>query len=324
MPVTPDVASRPVIGIMIDDQAGARPQAGLSQASVVWQAPAEGGIPRYMALFQDSYPDLVGPVRSSRYYFIAWAAEWRAMYVHVGGSPQALALLQSTSGRGAAVYNADEYRWGGRYLYRATNRLAPHNVYSDARRLEGLVKAVGAQAPTFTPAWQFAPDAPLELRPEGGSIVAPYAWNKISYAYDRATNTYLRTVTGEGSQVDAGTKQRVAPKNVIVMLMRFAPLNDGSPKHRLEADFTGTGKAWIATNGRTIIGTWRKDSLTAPTQFFGPDGTPVTLTRGQTFVQVMETGTRVTVKDGVVPAPAGSPDASGIPVVPGPSASPAP
>ena len=65
----------------------------------------------------------------------------------------------------------------------------------------------------------------------------------------------------------------------------------------------GTGTAWIATNGRTIQGTWRKDSVTDPTRFFDADGHPVTLTIGQTFIQVVETGTKVTIRDGVVPAP---------------------
>src|SRR3954470_1467045 len=111
--VAPDVASRHVVAVMIDDQINARPQSGLTAASVVWQAPAEGGTPRYMALFQEGNPKSVGPVRSSRYYFIAWASEWNAVYVHVGGSPQALAFLRTAAGRGSAVYNADGFRYEG-------------------------------------------------------------------------------------------------------------------------------------------------------------------------------------------------------------------
>ena len=92
---------------MIDDQADARPQSGFTSASIVWQAPAEGRIPRYMAIYAEGTPPSVGPIRSSRYYFIAWAAEWRALYVHVGGSPQALSTL-AAKGNGQYVYNADE------------------------------------------------------------------------------------------------------------------------------------------------------------------------------------------------------------------------
>jgi hypothetical protein len=93
--------------------------------------------------------------------------------------------------------------------------------------------------------------------------------------------------------------------------MSFAPLNDGSPKHRLEARFTGTGTAWIATNGLAFKGTWKKNSLTGATRFYGKDGKPVTLTKGQTFVQVVQIGTKLTVKNGKVPPRPPRPAVSG-------------
>ena len=302
--VTEAQASRHVVAVMIDDQADARPQSGLSDASIVWQAPAEGGIPRYVALFQAGNPAAVGPIRSSRLYFIAWAAEWNAVYLHVGGSPQAMALLKTAQGRGQVVWNADEFRWGGAYMWRIKERFAPHNVYTDVKHMQLLVKKVGAAfTMTYKPFWQFAPDAPLEQRPVGGAIVVPYPANLITYKYDRATNTYVRTVSVEGPQVDAGTKVRIAPKNVVVLAMSFAPLNDGSKKHRLEAQFVGTGTAWISTNGITVKGTWKKASITAPTLLFGPGGKPVTLTAGQTFVNVVGIGTAVKFTAGKPLAP---------------------
>jgi hypothetical protein len=85
--------------------------------------------------------------------------------------------------------------------------------------------------------------------------------------------------------------------------MRFGPLNDGQPDmKRLEAEVVGSGPAWIATGGRTMQGTWRKDSTTGPTLLFGPDGRPVRLTAGQTFVQVLQTGSTVTIVPGEEPA----------------------
>jgi hypothetical protein len=300
VPVRPALAQRHPIAVMIDDLDAARPQSGLSRASVVWQAPAEGGIPRYMALFQEGDPPAVGPVRSSRPYFIAWASEWKAVYVHAGGSPQALAIL-SAKGQGQYVYNADDFRWEGRYLWRVRWRSAPHNVYTDGKHLRQLAKKVGAKPIDRGPVWHFAPDADISQRPQGGTIVVPYPYNKIRYAYDRKTNTYKRSVTAEGKQVDAGTKTRIAPKNVIIMYVGFSPLNDGTHHGRLAAQFTGTGTAYIATNGKTIKGTWKKKKFTSPTRFFDKRGNPVTLTVGQTFVQVIYKGTRITIDDGTVP-----------------------
>ena len=299
--VPPDVAARHPIAVMIDDLGPARPQSGFSSASVVWQAPAEGGIPRYMLVFQENIPAEVGPVRSSRYYYIAWAAEWRAVYAHAGGSPQALQTLRQ-KGQGQLVYNADEFRWGNSF-WRVKKRFPPHNLYTDGKHLRGIAKSVKAKDAPMKPAWNFAPDLPQMYRPRGGKIQVAYPQNKITYSYDWKTNTYLRGVSGAAKQVDGDTGQRVAPKNVVIMLMTFGPLNDGSHKHRLEANVTGTGTAWIATNGTTIKGTWRKKSLTDPTQFFDAKGKEVTLTVGQTFVQVMQTGTKVTLTPGASPPP---------------------
>ena len=313
--VSPEIAARRPIAVMIDDLRAARPQSGFSAASVVWQAPAEGGIPRYMLVFQDQEPGSVGPVRSARYYYIAWAAEWHSVYAHVGGSPQAMSTL-AAQGQGQLVYNADEFRWGGIFYHRIKERAAPHNAYTDGDLLRKMAARIGATDEPQAAAWQFAPDAPLDARPYGGLIRVVYPANTITYRYDRLTNTYPRSVTGETAQADAATGQRVAPSNVVVMLMSFAPLNDGHPnKHRLEAKVVGSGKAWISTNGRTIVGTWKKASLTAPTQFFDADGNAVTLTVGQTFIQVMPFGSIVTVKDGseTPPAPSASPSSSASP-----------
>ncbi|HYN69983.1 MAG TPA: DUF3048 domain-containing protein, partial [Candidatus Eisenbacteria bacterium] len=279
----------------------ARPQSGLNAASIVWQAPAEGGVPRYMLLFQDQIAGDVGPVRSAREYFIEWAAEWAALYVHVGGSPQAQETLQF-QGDGRWVWNADQFRWGGQYLWRINTRAAPHNVYTDGEHLRGLTTAVGASDGPITPAWSFRPDARLEDRATGGAIAVAYSYESITYRYDNQTNTYPRYINGSSSaQIDAADGKVVAPKNVVILQMAFGPLDGSGVKGRLEAGNIGTGVAWISSNGRTVLGTWRKDAVTSPTLLFGPSGAPVKLTAGQTFVQVMATTDVISIADGTLP-----------------------
>jgi Protein of unknown function (DUF3048) N-terminal domain/Protein of unknown function (DUF3048) C-terminal domain len=298
--VTAAIAARHPVAVMVDDHSDARPQSGFSTASVVWQAPAEGGIPRYMLVFQDQVPGDVGPVRSARLYYVQWASELRALYVHSGGSPQALATLRA-KGNGQLVYNADEFAWG-RFFRRVAFNNAPHNLYSTGKQLRSLATTRGAKDGAIDWPWRFAPDAPIGLRPVGGRIQVAYRANSIRYDYDRLTNTYLRSVSGEKAQIDRSTKGRVAPKNVVVMLMHFGPLNDGSGKARLEAQVTGTGPAWISSNGITIKGTWKKANQTAPTSFFDAAGKPVRLAVGQTFIQVMPYGSAMTFTKGK-PAP---------------------
>jgi hypothetical protein len=294
--VAPDLAARHPIAVMVDDQWDARPQSGFTEASVVWQAPAEGGIPRYMMIFAEGDPTAVGPVRSARLYFVQWAAEWNAVYVHVGGSPQAMALLRE-KGQGQLVFDADEFRWGGTYLSRTKDRFAPHNVYTDGKRLRALAGKVGA-APLEAAkrAWRFAPDAALALRPAGSRIDVAYRYGAFSYRYDRPSNTWRRYVDGK-VQRDRANDMVVAPKNVVVMEVRFGLL--GAGQHgRLEAATIGSGRAWIATNGAVVRGTWKKTSAASPTRFFDRAGKQVTLTQGQTFIQVMPSGTPVTVVNG--------------------------
>ncbi len=298
--VTEAVAAQHPIAVMVDDHADARPQSGFNDADVVWHAPAEGGIPRYMLIYQSTIPSTIGPVRSARQYHVEWAAEYRALFAHVGGSPGSIRTLRE-QGNGQLVYDADEFRWGGSngYFWRIRARVAPHSVYTDGVHLRALADRLGAVDGPIEAPWQFAPDVPLALRPTGGSIDAPFRTNQVGYDYDRESNTWIRRVSGASPQVDATDGDVIAPKNVIVMLVKFGPLNDGHPeKQRLEAEIVGSGTAWIATNGRAIQGEWRKASVTSPTQFFTAEGEPVTLTIGQTFIQVVETGTTVTVVPG--------------------------
>jgi hypothetical protein len=282
--VAPGIARRHPIAVMIDDIRAARPQSGLHLADVVWQAPAEGGIPRYMAIFGSRLPTAIGPVRSARSYYVAWAAEWKALYAHSGGSPQALATLRA-QGNGQLVYDANEYRYGGRYFHRTRDRSSPHNVYTSGKTLRKLAKVRGAKDKDYRPAWTFAPDAALADRPYGGTLKVTYPQNRITYRYSRTTNTWKRSVSGEGKQFDAADGERIEPQNVVVMWVDFRSLGDR--KHRLEADLIGSGKAAVFTNGRRTDGTWKKSAAGKPTRFFDRAGEPIPLTVGQTFVQVI-------------------------------------
>ena len=300
--VSPAAARRHPIAVMIDDHLGARPQSGFNSAAIVWQAPAEGGIPRYMLVFQDTIPKSVGPIRSAREYFLEWAAEYRSMYVHAGGSPQALATLRS-SGHGSLVWNAEGLRFDGSFLFRVHFRIAPHNLYTDGTRLRALATFLHVGDGTVKPTWSFRPAAGDVERPAAGAITVSYPlYETIAYRYDPLTNSYRRYINGSKKpQVDAADGKVVAPKNVVILRMHFAPIAGAHQKGRLEATDVGRGPAWIATGGVTIQGTWRKAARGAPTLLFGPSGRRIVLTAGQTFVNVMPYGYPITIADGKAP-----------------------
>ncbi len=216
---------------MIDDLSAARPQSGLHLADVVWQAPAEGGIPRYMAVFQTHLPKAIGPVRSARSYYVAWASELKALYAHAGGSPQALATLRA-KGAGQYVYNADVFRWEGRFFHRIHTRSAPHNVYTSGALLRKLETRLGAKDKAFKWPWVFGPDAPLEDRPYGGTIKAVYPANTITYRYDRKSNTLpaLGEPRGQAGRRERQEADRAKERDHHGRLVRGHRRQEASPR----------------------------------------------------------------------------------------------
>jgi hypothetical protein len=290
---------------MVDDHPRAHPQSGFNDASIVWHAPAEGGVARYLMLFGDEIPFSVGPVRSARPYFLAWASEWTAIYAHVGGSPQAKALLRE-GGAGDLVWDVDEYDYAPTYIWRIASRVAPHNAYTDGASLREVGRMLGARdaSPDVPPApvWRFEPAVAPAERSTGARLVVPYRYNTIRYAYDEGSNRWVRSVSGASPQIDLADGEAVAPTNVVVLWMPFRPLNDGQPEAgRLEADVVGEGRALVATNGRIHQATWRKAAFDAPTELLDRAGRPIALTQGQTFVQVVPTGTDVSTRQGTAP-----------------------
>ena len=309
---SPADAARPVLAVMIDDAPAARPQSGLADADVIIQAPAEGGIPRYLALYQSRPAPSIGPIRSSRRYFLGWAAGWRPLYAHVGGAPNALAAIQSMNG--ASIWDADEYEYAA-YMPRIATRFAPHNVYSSTKELDALAARLAVPPPSPT-SWTFADSAPPDERPVGGTLVVPYPAGVIGYAYDATTNSYPRSVDGV-PEIDAGTNTQVAPSNVVVMYVAVGPLANAPgastnvAKGRLEVGYIGSGTALVLSNGIAVRARWSKASDEAPLLFSfssGPDaGRPVPLVRGQVVIQVVPAGTSVTYRPGSLPAPSASP-----------------
>ena len=297
---TPELAHRYPIAVMLDDSPSARPQAGLAAASIVWQAPVEGGIPRYMAVYQGQDAGSIGPVRSARLYFVRWAAEWTAVYLHAGGPPPLKAFLRGSQ---KLVLNAD-----GKATRRVTFRRAPHNLYTEGTRLrtwaERNLKATSDRLP-------YDPATPGVLQPfrdaaavaergkDGGSIAITYTSERVGYLYDQATNTWLRTVdgrphfdAGNGANRGGGAKgagPRIAPTTVVVMLVpiRVSSSITGPALGRLEADSIGSNKAWIFADGKLVTGRWVKKDAKSRTRFVDAAGAEIVLPRGQIFVQVV-------------------------------------
>ncbi len=280
--------SKPVTAVMVENSLAARPQSGLSQAGVVFEAQAEGGVTRYMALFQDTAPSNVGPIRSARPYYIQWALGFDAAYAHVGGSPDALNDIKSWG-----VHDMNQF-YNGSFYHRISARQAPHNVYTGIDTLNQLEsnKSYTSSYTGFPRAGKQAPMAQPTASTIHLAISGPYY--DPSYIFDAATNTYKRSIDGT-TQTDSNTGQQIAPTVVISIVL---PLSrgalDASGAYYSNYNPLGDGTAYIFQNGGVTVGQWHKASNTSQITFTDTTGNAIPLNRGQTWISAIANPGQVT------------------------------
>ena len=269
-----------VTGIMIENSPDARPQSGLKDAGVVYEAVAEGGITRFLALYQQEKPGLIGPVRSLRMYYVDWLAPYQASAAHIGGSAGALAEIRNGNYRDIdQFFNAPSY-------WRASDRAAPHNVYTSFEKLDALNQSKGYTSSSFKSFPRS--DKPTVSTTAATSISLNFssALYNTHYAYDSNSRTYARSVGGaEHNDREGG---RITPSVVVAMHVDMTTvMEDG---YRGSIATTGSGVAEVFQNGTVIECTWRKNSRSEPLELIDAAGEPVELARGQTWIAAIPNG----------------------------------
>jgi hypothetical protein len=277
--VPPEFAQRPVTGVMIENSPDARPQSGLQDAGVVYEAIAEGGITRFLALFQDTRPSYIGPVRSLRPYYIDFGWPYQAAIAHVGGSPDALSQIRSGSYR-----DLDQFFNSGTYS-RISSRAAPHNVYTDFDRLDKLNQSKGYSSSNFNP-WKRKDDKPAAA-PSASHIDVKISSSLYysHYDYDKTTNTYMRSEGGkphlEVTSSSDRTGTQIHPKVVIAVAMSYGVIDRAGHS---SYGATGSGAIKIFQDGAVTDGTWSKPDRSSMFEFKDAAGNIISLNTGQTWV----------------------------------------
>lgn len=266
--------TQPVTAVMIENSPSARPQSGIKDAGVVYEAIAEGGITRFLTLHQQDKPQLIGPVRSVRMYFVDWLAPYNASIAHVGGSLYALREIRNGSYR-----DIDQF-FNGAYYWRSTDRWAPHNVYTSFKNLDALNKAKGYKTSTFTGFTRT--DGKASDTPDATKIHINFssALYNTYYAYDKKHNDYRRS-EGGAPHLDR-EKGQITPSVVVALRVNESTvMQDG---YRQKIVTTGSGKATIFQNGTAQDVTWHKASRKGQLSFTDAQGDDVPLVRGQTWI----------------------------------------
>ncbi len=266
--------SKPVTAIMIENSPDARPHSGLKQAEVVYEAIAEGGITRFLTLFQQHKPQLIGPVRSLRMYYVDWLAPYQASVAHVGGSHTSLQEI-----RGGNYRDIDQFFNGGSY-WRANDRRPPHNVYTSFEKLDALNAGKGYKSSQFTSFTRT--DGKTSDKPNATSIDVNFSssWYNTHYDYDKASNTYLRSIGGQAS--NDREEGRLAPSVVIALHVNETTIMEDGWRQSIVT--TGTGTATVFQNGTAAECTWHKNDRFSPLELIDAAGKPVALNRGQTWI----------------------------------------
>ncbi|MDQ1402094.1 MAG: hypothetical protein QOG03_410 [Actinomycetota bacterium] len=290
------VKGRPALVIKIDDAPLARPQYGLNDADVVVVEKVEDGVTRFFAVFQSKDSPRVEPVRSARVTDTGLVGSLnRPLYAYSGGNERTVAKIHAAPlvDVGYNAQPAEFHRDGDR------RRPPPYNLFTATLDLRKHTPAGAGPPPawfTYRPAGQGATGAGvtpastvhLEYRGKHINTIVDYQW-------DAPNQAWARTQDG-GPHVDA-SGARVSPRNVVVQLVDYVDTGDtdvqGNPVP--QAQLVGTGEAWILSDGKVVKGTWSKPSEDKVTAFNGPDGKPVPLTPGQTWLELAVRGNPNTV-----------------------------
>ncbi len=270
-PPPPEVPSCTWLAVVVDNALPARPQWGLSQADIVYEVPTEGMITRFLALFCNSGPDTLGPVRSLRLQFLMIAHDYGATIAHSGSSESALEAVNLGAGR---VIN--EF-WKARPSRRDHTRRMPHNLFTSVPRLREYVRN---PHPSTDRLWETADLAPS---PDPMTITMPYGRGFTArFDYDPAAGDYRRFVEGQLA-MDPLTGDPIEVAAVIVQYAKWWQVYEG-PVLTSRMALTGEGKITGFAGGRQTDGTWHRPDLSQPTQFVDLQGLPMRLPPGRVWI----------------------------------------
>ncbi len=276
--------------VMIDNIVEARPQVGLGAADVVYEAPAEGGIPRLMPIYlqRGGSADRIGPVRSARDYFVYLANEYRAPLVHIGASPQGFAALTETG-----LPDLQEIV-NNHVFTRDPRRAAPHNAYVSTDSVRQELQNEGVSTDASTGPLAFGDYAPGTDPATHVAISYPGAPRYlVEYDYDADSQTYARSMDGK-PHTDGATGERYVAHSIVIQSVDVEPI-PGDTAGRVDVTLVGSGQGTLVADGTQVALNWSKADNDSPTEFERTDGQPFRLPMGEVWIQLVPFDAEVTI-----------------------------
>ena len=273
--------------VMMSNDKEARPQYGINRAGVVYEAPVEGTMNRYMSLIED-YDDLerIGSVRSCRTYYTYFAREFDAVYVHYGQSTFAKPYLSNVDN-----INGLE-AIGGTAFYRSRDKKQPHNAYTSGERIQASIRKLGYTQDydrSYQGHYRFARDGKgvsLEERPgvmDAVTIKPGYVMNQAYFVYEPSDGLYHRYQYGGVHQGDEGP---ITAKNVI---FQYCQSGYYATTEYLNINVHTSDCGYFMTEGKAIPISWEKDGEFGVTHYYDQEHNEIVLNQGQTWVCIIST-----------------------------------
>lgn len=293
--VDEEIGAKRPFAVMLNNIINACPQAGISRADVVYEAPVEGAITRLMGIFEDyKGMEKIGSVRSCRDYYIDFALEFDAYYTHFGQAVYAFDLLNSgivdnISGLGSQEKAGKINGYAGEDIfYRTSDRPSPHNVYTSEEQLLTAVERKEYSrdySEDYNGHFVFAKDDETVEFSEKANVIRPgYLINKPWFEYDADNGVYKRFQYGD-AHIDQNTGEQITFTNVIIQACPIVPYDDNG---YLNIDTNAGGEAYYFTKGTYEKCTWKKDSEWGPARYYNADGEEITINQGKTWVCIVD------------------------------------
>lgn len=277
-----------IIAVMINNNHAAWPHAGLQDAFLNYEIIVEGGITRILSLFKDADTEKIGSVRSARHYFLDYAMENDAIYVHHGRSPQALEDIEN--------YNIDNieglYDEDGFWRDKTLNKAYEHTSFTNIEKINTVIKEKGYRTTTDTDLLLNYSAKEIDLSKKENSIKADKisieysSYQTTYYEYDEENKVYLRSMDDE-PHVDAITGKQYTTKNIITYQVKNRTIDSTG---RQDLDNVGSGEGYYISNGYAVPITWEKASRSSQTVYKYMDGTEIDVNDGVTWIQIQPVG----------------------------------
>ena len=280
------------IAVMIDNHKQAWPQAGLNKAYLVYEVIVEGGETRLMAVFKGVTVDKIGPVRSSRHYFIDYAMENDAIYAHYGWSPLAESDIKSYN-----INNLNGITESTSTFWRVKDKSAPHNAVTSTDALLKAAKAKGYKTTSTKKSVlnYTTDDVTLEDGQGATSVIIPHSnLQTVKYVYDEENQVYKRYARNK-AQTDWDTGNNITTKNIIITMCDNYTLEDSENKGRQGLKNIGTFNGYYITNGKAVKIKCIKESRNAQTKYQDLQGNEIKVNDGNTWINICPTDAKLEI-----------------------------